>query len=250
MNQNLSIISDICRAHHFKKRGRAFFRVCGDGVLQVLKYSFRQHPFHEEIIKVGLFSLYSELWPQWFTSSGCIPRYNTLYLKTPHWEYMERFTNAPVKRENVIEGVLTFHLDISMLEDYIFPFLDPIQDQKRLADGIIHLFRSSYNRKPAETDPCICWSDSFLIAPFLKSNRPEYALRVAEWLLELHASGAEQKRLTMTAEEFKQYQANSNESVAKLERYRTMILNGDEPVIQEYLQKNYEANCKLARFCM
>ena len=57
----------------FVRRGSAFFRVWGDGVLQVLKFE-RQRGDRVYDLSVGVFSMYGRLYPEWFTSSGCIPR--------------------------------------------------------------------------------------------------------------------------------------------------------------------------------
>ena len=57
----------------FVRRGSAFFRVWGDGVLQVLKFErLSIHEVHD--LSIGIFSMYGRLYPEWFTSSGCIPR--------------------------------------------------------------------------------------------------------------------------------------------------------------------------------
>ena len=57
----------------FVRRGSAFFRVWGDGVLQVLKFE-RQPGSRVHDLRVGVFSMCGKLYPEWFTSSGCIPR--------------------------------------------------------------------------------------------------------------------------------------------------------------------------------
>ena len=63
----------LCKGSGFVRRGSAFFRVWGDGVLQVLKFEYQPgYPVHD--LCVGIFSLYGKLYPRWFTSGGCIPR--------------------------------------------------------------------------------------------------------------------------------------------------------------------------------
>lgn len=80
----------------FSKRGDAFFRILGDGVLQVLKFEY-EPCFTHYSLNVGLFSMYSELRESWFTSSGCIPRYcvmnfvgkqNAINVKNRRKEYL------------------------------------------------------------------------------------------------------------------------------------------------------------------
>ena len=55
----------------------AFFRVHGDGVLQVIRKNSEKG---RRFVDVGLFSMYGKILPQWLTCAGCIPRYEVLYL--------------------------------------------------------------------------------------------------------------------------------------------------------------------------
>ena len=71
----------------FVRRGSAFFRVWGDGVLQVLKFE-RNRVDRVHDLSVGVFSMYGRLSPEWFTSSGCIPEAsiaNFIDLRSVDW---------------------------------------------------------------------------------------------------------------------------------------------------------------------
>ena len=63
--------------HGFFQRGDAFFRVVGDGVLQLLKFE-HERCFSHFSLCIGLYSMYSELEQRWFTSTGCIPQYSVM----------------------------------------------------------------------------------------------------------------------------------------------------------------------------
>ena len=58
---------------------KVYFRVYEDGVFQVLKFHNERRTY-APTINIGLFSLYGELMEQWFTVSGCIPRYEIVNL--------------------------------------------------------------------------------------------------------------------------------------------------------------------------
>ena len=68
-----NLLKDALQGSGFVRRGSAFFRVWGDGVLQVLKFEY-QPGYQVHDLCVGIFSLYGKLYPGWFTSGGCIPR--------------------------------------------------------------------------------------------------------------------------------------------------------------------------------
>ena len=68
-----NLLKEALQGTGFVRRGSAFFRVWGDGVLQVLKFE-RERVFQVYDLSIGIFSMYGRLYPQWFTSGGCIPR--------------------------------------------------------------------------------------------------------------------------------------------------------------------------------
>lgn len=68
-----NLLKNALQGTGFVRRGAAFFRVWGDGVLQVLKFQ-RERCYQVHDLSVGIFSMYGNLFPEWFTSGGCIPR--------------------------------------------------------------------------------------------------------------------------------------------------------------------------------
>lgn len=238
-------ISEMCKKHGFSKRGNAFFRVHGDGVLQVLQYSLKRHPFYEEVIYIGLFSMYSELLPQWFTASGCIPTYIEKYLETPRWSLettqklrMAAFQHVPAQLHvNDFENVCTFHIDLKGLETVMFPFLDAITTQKAMLRGIESLEQCSSPVPPSQGDKGKRWTDSRKFAAYLACGEVENAARIEQSLLALCLRQENPSQLCM-------------EDIDRHREKIALALSGDPEKINGYLQSNYVHNCELASFCM
>ena len=79
-NKGFNHLCEVAGNEGIKRKGNAFFRIVGDGALQEMQYHWTKRPFYQEIVKIGLFSMYGELEPQWLTRLGCIPGYNYRYL--------------------------------------------------------------------------------------------------------------------------------------------------------------------------
>ena len=212
----------------FHRRGAAFFRVYGEDVLQVLHYSKRGHPFHVEIVQIGLFSLYSELRPQWLTSSGCIPLYNYRYLTAPRWELERKYRDAPEKTIALSEDVLSFHFHLDDIVNYTIPFLDRIDSQKRLIEGIDRLEYLSQLQKPDNPEEAIRWTDMNKYAPYLFEEQYENAERVIMALLKLYHVAQLDHDLTELDPH-----AEALRQKALLARKR------DQSDVQAYLKSNY-----------
>lgn len=105
----------------FSRRGDAFFRILGDGVLQVLKFEY-EPCFTHYSLNVGLFSMYSELRESWFTSSGCIPRYCVM-----NFAGKQNAINVKTDENNIYTfNVISPEAQIQTLEESAFPVLDSI----------------------------------------------------------------------------------------------------------------------------
>lgn len=242
----LQIISEKCKNHGFSKRGHAFFRVHGDGVLQVLKYSVKKHPFFAEIIEVGLFSMYGELLPQWFTSSGCIPRYNGKYLEVPRWSLKttQLLRRAALDGKEVtieigdLENISVFHLNPDALEGTLFLFLDRITTQESLIWGIEKLEQCSSPAMPEEGNTGVRWTDMLKYAPYLATGEYENAAKIPQALLELCL-----KKMSDSSPRIA-------EDIVRRRQEIELALCGDLQRINEYLHRNYNQNCKYASFCM
>lgn len=238
MNTTFQQLKTILQSAGFSCRGKAFFRVCGDSVLQVLKYSIKETPFHSEILKVGLFSMFSELEPQWLTSSGCIPLYNYRYLTAPRWELERPFKEAKQKTLELSEDVLVFHFHLDDIINYTLPFLDGISSQKTLIDGINYMECRSYLQEPRSLEDGLRWTDINKYSPYLYERDYDKAERIVMTLLNLYGINELENVLT--------------EIDPRAERLRQKALlaknrNADE--IRAYLLANYKRNQVLTSFC-
>lgn len=235
---NYTLLYSALLPHGFKRRGNALFRVLGDGVLQVVKYE------HDRIgnpdLSVGLFSLYSELLPQWFTSRGCIPRYSVAnilgfrdlvsILRKKSGNNIDELTE-----DNCIEQL------IDILHTHAVSWLNNITTQKDLIDRIVFL----------ETSWCgeVLWVDDLKIAPFLMCGEFEAASFVVRSILEQHNDAYQQNRTLFSEEEYEKYLEPRKKNDEKLEYLLRIIESRDERKLNEYLNYNYSVNKPLSRFC-
>ena len=90
MNKTIYLdrLKSICKENSFACRGTAFFRVIGDGVLQVIKCQKERYATNYST-SLGLFSLYGQIEREWVTSFGCIPRYSIYYAYSSFSEYVQ-----------------------------------------------------------------------------------------------------------------------------------------------------------------
>lgn len=156
----------------FFQRGDAYFRVVGDGVLQLLKFEYERSFSHFSLC-VGLYSMYSELDRRWFTSSGCIPQYSV----------MNFAGKASAVNINEEKGIYTFEVlspqaQIRTLNESAFLTLDRINSQEQLINQM--------NRLDIARWGSIVWNDLNKFAPYLKSGDFRSAEKVLTSVLRQH----------------------------------------------------------------
>lgn len=228
---NASVISEM-RRYLFVERGTAMFRVWGDGVLQVVK--FEGAPGGVKRLKIGLFSLYSELIPQWFTSQGCIPRYHISNVIGQRGSYFPIPANMRARHIAAQEEIL--------LTSGI-PWLNEIDTQKKLIDGLVFLETSDTGS--------IHYVDALKIAPYLAFRDYDSAEHVIASILEQHRISSKLKRQSFsTHEAYMEYVTCMEKEDMPLVHLLNMIQKRELSEIDEYLQQNYSRNCQYAKFCM
>ena len=205
----------ICRAYDFVQRGDTFFRVWGDGVLQVVRCR-RERPLYEDVILVGLFSMYGELMQQWFTSLGAIPRYSVL--------------NCFQQNEIPLIYAPALSVQLDMLRTGVMPWLNSIDTQKKLVTAITKLDSR--------------WNDDLKIGPYLACGEDNHAKKVIKEILAQHRI-ADSNRGYVTED----YRLCRQKEDAALYALIDMIDEGEKN-IQRYLHENYERNISYAKFCM
>jgi hypothetical protein len=204
----------------FVKRGAAYFRVHGEGILQVIKYE-KDHAGKN--LNIGLFSMYSELMPQWFTSAGCIPRYSIFDL--------------------VDHRALNSCSDTEFLITTALPWLESIDTHRKMLDGLFLLETNNGGNT--------LWNDELKIAPYLMCRDYLSAEKVISAILDNHRNARKMnKPLYYNAIEYQKYVDRRMEEDQDLFVLLDMIQKRDEQKMNAYLKDNYVRNVKLAKFCI
>lgn len=230
------MLAEAVEHHGFTQRGDAFFRVMGDGVLQVLKFEY-ERVFCNFCLRVGLFSMYGELRRSWFTSSGCIPRYPVVCFagKSPFGVILSDAGTISL-------DVVSPNSQIQILKDSVFHILDNTQDQKQLVLLISQLDVARWHT--------IIWNDLEKFAPYLKSRDLVSAEIVIKRILSQNC-----QLPTDSDDALKQYLfSNSMDSMDEEKRdlvqKLAMVQKKDWDEINHYLDENFKRNCGFARFCI
>lgn len=226
-------LHEICLDHSFVKRGKAYFRVHGDGVLQTIMFQYERVMTHFEL-KVGLQSMYAEQPKLHFTSSGCIPQY---------------YVFIPLGLDNAVHMIeinnwVDFLVDppeiqVDQLEKQTIKILDSIDNQQKLADAL-------WKYSPS-------WVDMEKLAPFLATNQLEKAEKVVNAFLYQHTPRdfkAFFPKENWSHKDYLRYSEMFPQKDHHLLRFHTWIYNNDLNAIRAYLDKNYLTNCEYAKFCM
>ena len=207
-------------ASGFTQKGKTFFRLVSDGVLQVIKCKYQRN-LGGDIIFIGLFSMYGYLQPKWFTASGCIPHYSI---------------TSCVNQNNIpLFFAIPFQTQLDLLSRRVLPWLDTIDTQKKLILTITKL------------DPR--WNDSLKIGPYLACGEINHAKKVIREILAQHNFGrisSNQYYEDSNGFLFLKREHNDNSLEALLE----MITRNDRDEINTYLRDNYARNLEYARFCV
>ena len=220
----------------FFRRGNAYFRIMGDGVLQLLKFE-HERCFSHLSLCVGLYSMYSELEQRLFTSSGCIPQYSV----------MNFVGKSSAVNINAGDGIYTFEVisppsQIQALNESVFYVLDNTLDQNQLIQQM--------NRLDIARRGSIIWNDLNKFAPYLKSGDIKSAENVLKSILMQHsclANGSDFNSLFLLSAE--SLGSMGVEDRALIQRLN-WLKNADWIAINDYLCCNQKRNNGFARFCV
>lgn len=226
-------LQEILLPEGFTRRGSAFFRVWGDGVLQVVKPEYEIHgEFHS--LSLGFFSMYDSLLEQWFTGSGCIPRYPVVNLIGMRFEY---------------GSYMRIEKQIPVMKRYGIDFLNGIDDQEKMVKAICQLDIVCGGQ--------IRLNDMEKYAPYLyigdRTNAAETILAILRQHgipLEMTANlpdillARSKKEPDHVVPEFEKERLCDYFARLQLAQY------GEQEEIQNWFQENYERNKKYAKFCM
>lgn len=230
-----------CERRRFKRRGRAFFRVHGDGVLQVVKFEYEPGEMLYEL-RIGLFSMYGNLRKEWFTSAGCIPRYAAVNLVGVRDADASPFAVTFGNQILVGERSVAPEEQLRIMEEKGFSWLDGVDTQQKLLEAFFDLEQVS--------DSGFRWLDSVKYAPFLRTGSRENAVRVILAILDQHHMATEHMRAKLSDEAFAQYTVRIERSDAPYLPLLDLARCGEQDEIDAWLMENYRRNCGYAKFCM
>ena len=243
----------------FVRRGSAFFRVWGDGVLQVLKFQ-RQHVYQVQDLSVGIFSMYGRLYPEWFTSAGCIPRGNvtsfvglrfvvghlspTCFTKTDNGQFF--YDGFPISVDSTQrlwdengehwKYYFTPEQQVHILTEKVLPWLNDMTSQSLAA-------KAMYKITPVS-------NDSLRFDAHLAAGEWIEAERTMSAILKQHADAQASWKRTFSEDKYAEMVARQEVRDVPLKAAHKMVQEKNEEVIRSYLRDNYIRNCELAKFCI
>lgn len=213
---------------NFTRRGKAFFRVHGDGILQTIKFEYEPHNFgvvpSMHTLNIGLQSMYGELLKQWFSSTGCIPRYDISNVLGVRW------------------STVTAEEQVEQLREHGIPWLNNVVTQRQLLEGIRYLETSWGGRMHLNNDE--------LIAPYMMLGDYKSAAQVISAILEQHANALASNKRWQTSEQYLIGCQSLEEEDKPLKQRLNWLQTNDNETIHKYLMENYKRNCEFAKFCM
>ena len=243
----------------FVRRGSAFFRVWGDGVLQVLKFERRRGDRVHDL-SVGVFSMYGRLYPEWFTSSGCIPRASIARFIDLHFVDYYLSPNRFTKTDNgqfLYDGFpvmvepnqwlrdkngehwkyyFTPEQQVHILTEKVLPWLNDMTSQSLAAKAMYKITPVPY--------------DSLRFDAHLAAGEWIEAEQTMSAILEQHADAQASWKRTFSQEKYAEMVARQEIRDVPLKAAYKMIQEKDEEAINSYLRDNCKKNREFAKFCM
>lgn len=237
--EDFNTFKHICITQGFTQRGKAFFRIIGDGVLQVLKYTYESRLPHHEI-SLGLFSMYGELREQWFTADGCIPRYSVLNLIGESGVICGPAVDADSIYIPIKKRLISLEEQITILEKECMPILNQITTQTTLAETMCVLDIARSKR--------IIWNDSLKYAPFLCAGNYPKAAYVISAMLDQHSKALVSYKETLPDAEFQKRRTEIQENVIPLYEKLRIATEEDEHAVSAYTTENFYMNRTYSKF--
>jgi len=251
------LLKDALQGTGFARRGAAFFRVWGDGVLQVLKFE-RQRIYQVHDLSIGVFSMYGRLSPEWFTSSGCIPRASIAsfvglrsvdyylspnsFTKTDNGQFLYDGFPVTVEPKQWLRDengehwkyYFTPEQQVHILVGKVLPWLNEMTNQSLAA-------KAMYKISPVP-------NDSLRFDAHLAAGEWIEAEQTMSAILKQHADAQASWKRTFSQDKYEEMVAR--QEARDLIAAHKMVQEKDEEAISSYLKENYKRNCKLAKFCM
>ena len=254
-----TLLKNALQGTGFVRRGSAFFRVWGDGVLQVLKFE-RQRGDRVHDLSVGVFSMYGSLYPEWFTSSGCIPRASIAsfvglrfvdyylspnrFTKTDNGQFLYDGFPVMVEPDQWLRDengerwkyYFTPEQQVHILTEKVLPWLNDITTQSLAA-------KAMYQIEPIP-------NDSLRFDAHLAAGEWTEAELTMSAILKQHADAQASWKRTFPRDQYEEMVARQETRDVPLKEAYRMVKEMDEKAISGYLTDNYKRNSELAKFCI
>lgn len=229
-------LNDILIEKSFVQRGSAFFRAQGSGVLQIIRFDY-ECAFNHFELNFGLYSLYSKLSHQHFTSNNCKCPYSIL-------SFIGCKNAVSV---STVNGLSSFNIvspkeQIEILEHTGLAWLDKIQTQEHLLQAYHYLETQLYK----ET----LWNNSEKIAPYLVNGDLRAADKVINAILQQHLGSEIWTTQPWNENDYIKYTNLFPGEDAELLQIHNWIFDMDAQSIADYLQSNYCKNKEWGKFCI
>ena len=254
-----TLLKNALQGTGFILRGSAFFRVWGDGVLQVLKFECHR-VYRVRDLRIGVFSMYGNLRPEWFSSGGCITRGSiaefvglhsadghlppSCFTKTDRGQYL--YAGFPISVDAIQRMwdengeywryFFTAEQQINILKEKVLPWLNDMTTQSLAAKAMYQLYPIP--------------NDSLRFDAHLAAGEWPEAEQTMWAILKQHADACANWKQTFPPDQYAQMLARHEAMDEPLKAAHKMAQRKDEAAISGYLSNNYKRNCELAKFCM
>ena len=256
---HVNLLKKALQGTGFVRRGSAFFRVWGDGVLQVLKFE-RHSLFEVQDLSIGVFSMYGRLYPEWFTSSRCIPRASIAsfvglrfvdyylspnrFTKTDNGQFLYDGFPVMVEPDQWLRDedgehwkyYFTPEQQVHILVEKVLPWLNEMTNQSLAA-------KAMYEIEPIP-------NDSLRFDAHLAAGEWIEAEQTMSAILKQHSDAKASWKRTFSQDKYLEMVARQEVRDEPLKEAYRMVKERDENAISGYLIDNYKRNSELAKFCI
>ena len=225
----------IAKEHGFTPRRNAYFKVVGDGILQLLKFEY-EFRCESHYLRVGLYSMYDGFFKEHqFTPGGCVPQFFVGNF-AGHSERNCFSWNWPTSYPITI---ITPEEQLSLLQENALPELEGMKTQNDLLNIMTRLYFIE--------DKQLRTNNYKLFWPYLLSGNYEAAEKTIESILDQHYNAYECNKRVIKDYVVKDYMLEEDR---QLEELLDLARSRDEKRIDQVKQSNYQRNMEYAKFCM
>lgn len=221
-------LSDYLKSQRFKKKKNAYYRIVGDGVLQIIMYDYNLNRNIREL-SVGIQSMYSPLWNYLSSYPDSFANY-PIPLFAGKRDYTEVITSG--KRESLI--TMSHHEQLELLRNVVVSALDLVKTQRELLDIMNELDRIDQGS--------IRWNNIARYSPYLFIGEYKYAERVIASILSQHRMARIRKKQWSEENNIPLLLEDNPIEDIELSQLLEMAITHNTQTIEEYLNTNCSRN--------